>query len=360
MILSLCDDPDVLSVFRLVRVLINIIRIVVPIILIVVGMLIFAKATTNGDNAKALNSLKNKAIAAVLIFFVPTLVIVVADATEYDTSNLITCFKLGTKEGVNEAANKRAQEYVIAAKTTLNSGYYTMAKTYVSNLDSSETKSSLESQLANVKADLDEAQKERERRKKEAEKRGSVGGKVEGGNSTWTPGKYTDSGTAQGGVDIKTDGSYTKSEIMDMDEETLRNMSNDEFIKFVAAAARFVYKEEGGVLPSITIAQACLESGYGDHFEATSHNIYGLIGYPSSKPKVNRLRKFENFYEATYYHATYFPSFPNYYSQFLVDCQNHNVQAATYYLKSYAGGSTSYGGTVWQLINQYNLTQYDY
>ena len=360
MILSLCDDPDVLSVFRMVRIIINIIKIVVPIILIVSGMITFVRAVNNGDNGKALNSLKNKAIAAILIFLIPTIVITIVDATEFDKENLITCFKLGTDEGVNAAANIRAEEYVITAKTTLNTGYYTMAKTYVNNLEDTSAKNSYLAELEKVKADLDEAQKERERRKKEAEKKGAIGGSVTGDGSIWSPSKYTEGGTAGGGVNINPTGDYSKSEIMDMDEQTVRNMSNEEFIKFIAAAARFVYAEEGGVLPSITIAQACLESGYGDHFEATSHNVYGLIGYPGNKPKVNRLRKFDNFYEATYYHATYFPAHPKFYTEFLNYCKDHDVGSATPYLKAYAGGSTTYGPTVQQLINQYNLTQYDY
>lgn len=360
MILSLCEDPDVLKIFRMVRIIINIVRILVPIILIIVGMISFAKAVISTDSSKALKGLSRNVIAAILVFLIPTFLIIIADATEYDLDSYLTCFSLGTNEGVNNAANKRAQEYVINAKTTLNSGYYTMALTYVNNLEESSTKSSLLSQLNSVKADLDAAQKEREKRKKEAEAKGAKGTEISGSGKGWDPSKYTEGGTAAGGVDIDPSGNYSKADIMDMDEETVRNMSNEEFIKFIAAAARYVYREEGGVLPSITIAQAILESGYGDHFEATSHNVYGLIGYPGSKPKVNRLRKFDNFYEATYYHATYFPAHPGFYTEFLNYCKVRDVGSATPYLKAYAGGSTTYGPTVQQLINQYNLTQYDY
>ena len=114
-----------------------------------------------------------------------------------------------------------------------------------------------------------------------------------------------------------------------MDEQTLKNMDNQQFIEFMASAARIVYQEYGGVLPSITIAQAILESGYGNSFEATSFNVFGLIGYPGSKPKVNRLRKFDNFYEATDYHYSYFPTFPKYYTEFLNLCTQHKPQEAS-------------------------------
>lgn len=41
-------------------------------------------------------------------------------------------------------------------------------------------------------------------------------------------------------------------------------MSDSEFVEYIGSLAVLVYQEYGGVLPSITIAQACLESGYGN------------------------------------------------------------------------------------------------
>ena len=159
---------------------------------------------------------------------------------------------------------------------------------------------------------------------------------------------------------ISKSGKYTKAEIIAMSEEQVRAMNNQEFIEFIASAAQIVYSEYGGCLPSITIAQAILESGYGDHFETTSHNVYGLIGYPGDHPKVSKLRKFDNFYEATYYHTQYFYAYSNVYGNFLNNCAAKNALGAATSLSAYAGGSQSYPGTIQTLINQYNLTQYDF
>ena len=150
-----------------------------------------------------------------------------------------------------------------------------------------------------------------------------------------------------------------------MDESNVVAMSKQEFFDYIGSMAQMVYKEVGGVLPSITIAQACLESGYGKHFVPTTHNVYGLRGYPGNKPKVytasggNYLRKFENFYEATYYHATYFFQYSNVYGSFLAACNNRQPLVAASYLGAYAGGSPTYGGKIQQIISQYNLTKYD-
>ena len=160
-------------------------------------------------------------------------------------------------------------------------------------------------------------------------------------------------------VTATTYGKWTEEELKSMTEQEVKNMSHSEFIEFTAALAQMVYQEEGGVLPSITIAQAILESGWGDKFESTSHNIYGLIGYPDNHGKVNRLKKFDSFYEATVYHAKYFKAYLNVYSAFLRDCANGDAYSAASYLGKYAGGSGTYGPSIQSLIRDYNLTQYD-
>ena len=217
---------------------------------------------------------------------------------------------------------------VLDAKNTLNIGLYTAAKGEVASLSDKGLKDELEGELTKVYKEI-EAAREEERKKREEEQQ-------------------------------KSDGKYSKAEIIAMSEQQVRDMSNEEFILFMASAARLVYNEYGGVLPSITIAQAILESGYGNSFTSTTHNVFGLIGYPGEKPKVGVLRKFDNFYEATYYHYAYFENYRNVYGNFLNDCANHDPLSAASYLYAYAGGSQTYGPTIIQLINQYDLTKYDY
>ena len=72
---ALCDEMA--PILRLIGIVIFAIKVVVPIILIVVGMLDLAKAVTekNEDNIKkAQQALIKKAIAAVLVFLVVTIV----------------------------------------------------------------------------------------------------------------------------------------------------------------------------------------------------------------------------------------------------------------------------------------------
>lgn len=154
---------------------------------------------------------------------------------------------------------------------------------------------------------------------------------------------------------------YTREQIESMDEATVKSMSKDEFFDFVGAAAVLAYQEKGGVLPSVTIAQACLETGYGKSFTSTSNNLYGLKGYPGEKPTVGGgLRQFDSFYESTCYHTDYFFHYQDKcYNNFMKCCENGDALGACSYLGAYCGGSTKYGPDCKWIIQEYDLTRYD-
>lgn len=72
---ELCNDME--PILRLVGIVVFAIKVVVPIMLIVIGMIDLAKAVTekNEDNIKkAQQALVKKAIAAVLVFLIVTIV----------------------------------------------------------------------------------------------------------------------------------------------------------------------------------------------------------------------------------------------------------------------------------------------
>lgn len=78
---KLCDEdvnPKVIASFRLVGIFVTIIKIVVPIILIVLGMFDMSKAVLEGKEdslKKQLISLLKRAIACLLIFFAPSVIL---------------------------------------------------------------------------------------------------------------------------------------------------------------------------------------------------------------------------------------------------------------------------------------------
>ncbi len=89
---SFCSELS--AVLRLVGFVKIGIQIGVPIILIVVGMIDFAKAVAakdEGEIKKAQNGLIKKAIAAVLVFFVMTIVSLLMTIIGYNQGDLDSC-----------------------------------------------------------------------------------------------------------------------------------------------------------------------------------------------------------------------------------------------------------------------------
>ena len=340
MILDICSSPSVLKVMRIVKILINFIKIIVPIILIVTGSMTFLKAVSNGDNPKAMKAFIRKCVGAIAIFMVPTIVGIIFKLV--DTEKIYySCLENANKEGIAAAQSEEAEYYMINAKSTLTESNYRSALSYVNNMEDGPTKTKLLQELVQVKKDTEAAIKEREEKIKKA-------------NTI----------TSSVSTGISTTGQYTPVEAMDMEEAKVKAMSKQECMDYVASMARDIYFKNGGVLPSITVAQAVLESGYCKHFINGTHNLYGLRGYPGNKPKIygssNYLRGFDNFYEATYYHYAYFQNYSKVYGTFLKLNAQHKPIEASVYLSAYCGGSKTYGPTIQQLIRQYNLTKYDY
>ena len=77
-ILSICDNPDVLQVMRIINIVITIIKIAVPILLIIFIMIELIGAVADEEKFKKVTSgAVKKFIAALLIFLIPTLVQVI-------------------------------------------------------------------------------------------------------------------------------------------------------------------------------------------------------------------------------------------------------------------------------------------
>lgn len=53
----------------------------------------------------------------------------------------------------------------------------------------------------------------------------------------------------------------------------IADLSNEEFVEYIGAAAQIDY-EKSGILPSVTLAQAILESGWGD--SSIGNNVFGI------------------------------------------------------------------------------------
>ena len=131
MIAGLCSEPFVLEIMRIVNTVISLLRIVVPLILIIIIMVSISKGITDGEEVlnKAIKNSIFKFIAAILIFFVPTIVVSVFNLT-LPNSEFLDCLTVKTKEEISQIYLKRETELVAKAEETMEEKDYDAAYGY--------------------------------------------------------------------------------------------------------------------------------------------------------------------------------------------------------------------------------------
>lgn len=107
---------DTANIWHLVGLIVYIIKIVIPLMLIVMGMIDLGKAVINSDEKainKAVGTLIKRFIAAVVVFFIPTIVNaifgiigIVGGNSESDYNTCVTCVTQTCKGDADTAAKK--------------------------------------------------------------------------------------------------------------------------------------------------------------------------------------------------------------------------------------------------------------
>lgn len=168
MILSVCDVPQVLQVIRIVNMVIEIIKIAVPIILMVTLMIDYTRAEMSNDNdmlAKINKLTKNKIVAVILIFLIPTFVNVITNVVAPGFT-YSACINNATKEGISTAYEKVMSGLLDDAKEKMDNGSYSVAQSYLNNIDNEELKKKYTDELKIISDKLEEERKKKEEEKK--------------------------------------------------------------------------------------------------------------------------------------------------------------------------------------------------
>ena len=157
MIGSICSEPRVLEVMRLVNIIISIVRIAVPIILILSAMIKVVRIVTNPDKEweSSRKSIISSTIAAVLIFLMPTFISIIFNVTS-SNKDYKNCLEVKTVEQINEAYNRVAEDLVSEAEKTNNPSDYYTAHSYLSNIKDDAKRKEYEDRLEVVKKRIDE------------------------------------------------------------------------------------------------------------------------------------------------------------------------------------------------------------
>lgn len=151
-ILGICDNGDILSVLRIVKIVISIIRIVVPIILIIsISITLVGAVKDKDDDAlnKSLKSIVTKSIAAILVFLIPTFINILANISDSDDSYL-SCLKSATAENITATYRLQAEKLIDTAYETLNNSDYSVAKSAINKIKDENVRNELLSELSVV------------------------------------------------------------------------------------------------------------------------------------------------------------------------------------------------------------------
>lgn len=157
LILSLCDNAEVLSVIRIVNIMIKVIQIGVPIALIVSLMLEFMHAITSHDQdalKKAQNMAIKRAIATVLVLMVPTFVNFITGVIDEDNTYK-QCMENATVENIQAAFTAQASRLMDIAVEKASSSTYLLAKVAVNKISDEATKQAYLKELEDVKVIID-------------------------------------------------------------------------------------------------------------------------------------------------------------------------------------------------------------
>ena len=117
-----CNDSALLSVIAMVKNILNILTLAIPIILILMLSIDISKLVidpNDSNRGKILKSIVNKAIATVVVFFLPTIINMLMEAVGTDNFQKASCWKEATTENIEvlRQREKAVQEEEKAKRT---------------------------------------------------------------------------------------------------------------------------------------------------------------------------------------------------------------------------------------------------
>ena len=198
-ILGICQNGDVLSVFRIVNMVILIIKIAVPILLILTGMITLMNTIKVGNEdllAKAKKQLVNNCIAAIVVFLVPTLVNVIVKTNGVE-NGYKDCLTSASIEGITYAYITTADTLVAKAEETKTYNDYYAAVNALSKIKDETLRNDYNGRLSvlyeDIKAKMDA---ENDKEKPTGDGSSGNGGNLSGNGSLDVPGNSSSNGNS--------------------------------------------------------------------------------------------------------------------------------------------------------------------
>lgn len=155
----MCENVLFLVVFKIVNSIIAVAKIALPLIIIVMGSLDLVKFATKGTQEEFTAAMKKFAyrfVAAVVIFFLPTIVKALMNTliTDLETYNIDCLFNV-TEENISLAKTRNATEAVQYAEENPTYQNYEQARRYINRVTDEAQKSALTTKNEAIKEKLD-------------------------------------------------------------------------------------------------------------------------------------------------------------------------------------------------------------
>ena len=154
LLLDICDNGNILKVFRIIRVSLEIIRVIVPVLIIISVTISFFKALNEGTDDSFKEVFKSgikKVIAGLLVFLAPTIIDAILGLASNDVNNVKACLDNSTEEGIQTAYQKEARKLLDEILKSYDLEKYDDVKTVIMKIDDDSIRSDYLKELDKIK-----------------------------------------------------------------------------------------------------------------------------------------------------------------------------------------------------------------
>ena len=151
-LLSICNNPEVLSVLRMLKLFLVALQIAAPLLLVIFVMIEFVKALSEGNDGalkRAFSNSISRIVASLVLFFVPTFVNIIISVTTMDYTYK-SCLDSATVEKIQAAYDDRARARVNSLKESLDNFSYQQALSALDDMSDGEEKEKLKKELESL------------------------------------------------------------------------------------------------------------------------------------------------------------------------------------------------------------------
>lgn len=151
-LLSICNNPEVLSILRMLKLFLVALQIAAPLLLVIFVMIEFVKALSEGNDGalkRAFSNSISRIVASLVLFFVPTFVNIIISVTTMDYTYK-SCLDSATVEKIQAAYDDRARARVNSLKESLDKFSYQQALSALDDMSDGEEKEKLKKELESL------------------------------------------------------------------------------------------------------------------------------------------------------------------------------------------------------------------